>query len=174
MSSAMVFRTPRQLRAGDVVSFDVSVYLNGVFGALGDRLCRRRRYNRRGGARARSSRRRGARRGGRCVGPGRASPEVGPARATGRRPVRVQHSRAHRGHGIGDQFHMLPLVQHFRNRDRLELTPGMIFTIEPMLTEGSHSSRTWSARPGWTVLTTDGGGLPSRSAAHITEHGPTC
>ena len=44
--------------------------------------------------------------------------------------------------------------QHFRNRDYLDLVPGMIFTIEPMLAEGTGDCFEWSDR--WTVATSDG------------------
>ena len=45
--------------------------------------------------------------------------------------------------------------QHFRNRNYLELVPGMIFTIEPMLVEGSADCYEWEDQ--WTVATSDGG-----------------
>jgi len=61
----------------------------------------------------------------------------------------------YQGHGIGEVFHCAPFVQHFRNRDYLELVPGMIFTIEPMLVEGSGDCFEWSDH--WTVATSDGG-----------------
>ncbi|CAB9509021.1 aminopeptidase 1D, mitochondrial [Seminavis robusta] len=60
----------------------------------------------------------------------------------------------YRGHGIGHQFHCAPYVKHFRNRDRLELQPGMIFTIEPMFTMGSEECFEWE--DDWTVATVDG------------------
>lgn len=47
------------------------------------------------------------------------------------------------------------IIQHFRNMDALELVPGMIFTIEPMITEGSAECTEWSDN--WTVATMDGG-----------------
>ena len=59
------------------------------------------------------------------------------------------------GHGIGRQFHMLPFVQHFRNDDALLFREGMVFTIEPMLVEGSKECKTLN--DGWTVVTVDGG-----------------
>jgi len=59
------------------------------------------------------------------------------------------------GHGIGRQFHMAPFVQHFKNDDVLTLKPGMVFTIEPMICEGSKEIHV-SEADGWTVLTTDG------------------
>lgn len=37
----------------------------------------------------------------------------------------------------------------------MELLPGMIFTIEPMITEGSAKCGEWSDN--WTVVTQDGG-----------------
>ena len=63
--------------------------------------------------------------------------------------------RKYRGHGIGETFHCAPFVKHYRNSDRLELEPGMIFTIEPMLTEGSEECYEWD--DDWTVATADGG-----------------
>jgi methionyl aminopeptidase len=47
------------------------------------------------------------------------------------------------------------IFQHYRNNDKLTLQPGMIFTIEPMLTESSAECFEWSDE--WTVATVDGG-----------------
>ncbi|HSQ41588.1 MAG TPA: type I methionyl aminopeptidase, partial [Fibrobacteraceae bacterium] len=59
------------------------------------------------------------------------------------------------GHGIGRQFHEDLLVLHYRqNRPGIFLEEGMVFTIEPMINEG-----TWKVKllnDGWTVLTRDG------------------
>ena len=60
------------------------------------------------------------------------------------------------GHGIGENFHCPPFVKHYTNSDSLELDEGMVFTIEPMLTEGSENCTEW-ASDGWTVATLDGG-----------------
>ena len=60
----------------------------------------------------------------------------------------------YRGHGIGREFHCAPYVKHYRNRDRLTLEPGMIFTIEPMLVMGRQHCFEWE--DGWTVATYDG------------------
>lgn len=40
-------------------------------------------------------------------------------------------------------------------QDRLELKPGMTFTVEPIFTEGKQDTEVWS--DGWTVATKDGG-----------------
>lgn len=63
--------------------------------------------------------------------------------------------RQYRGHGISTDFHCAPFVKHFRNSDVMELLPGMIFTIEPMITENSAECDEWSDE--WTVVTRDGG-----------------
>lgn len=63
--------------------------------------------------------------------------------------------RHYRGHGIYEEFHRAPFVKHFRNDDRMELLPGMIFTIEPMITEGNADCYEWNDN--WTVVTRDGG-----------------
>lgn len=59
------------------------------------------------------------------------------------------------GHGIGHLLHMQPTVIHGRNNYRVPLVPGMIFTIEPMITEYRADTEVWS--DGWTVVTVDGG-----------------
>jgi len=50
------------------------------------------------------------------------------------------------------------------------MKPGMVFTIEPILTEGNNEIRVWD--DGWTAVTTDG--LWSAQIEHevlITEDG---
>lgn len=59
------------------------------------------------------------------------------------------------GHGIGGQFHMSPSVPHYYSADATTIMqPGMIFTIEPMITMGSWKERMWDN--GWTAVTSDG------------------
>jgi len=59
------------------------------------------------------------------------------------------------GHGTGRGFHEAPQVPHFGNAGRgARLTPGVVFTIEPMINAG-----TWEMRileDGWTAETLDG------------------
>jgi methionyl aminopeptidase len=59
------------------------------------------------------------------------------------------------GHGIGRSFHSGLVVPHYDaapNYDT-EMVPGMVFTIEPMLTLGSIAWDLWP--DGWTVTTKD-------------------
>jgi methionyl aminopeptidase len=62
----------------------------------------------------------------------------------------------YRGHGVSDVFHTAPFVKHYRNDDVLTLRPGMIFTIEPMLCQYSERCFEWE-HDNWTVSTVDGG-----------------
>lgn len=64
--------------------------------------------------------------------------------------------REYGGHGIGAQFHTDPWIPHFAgsaNMTRIE--PGMVFTVEPMLTMGSPKIR--QCADGWAVVAADGG-----------------
>ncbi|MCG5059029.1 MAG: type I methionyl aminopeptidase [Limnoraphis sp. WC205] len=59
------------------------------------------------------------------------------------------------GHGINTTFHTAPQVPHYGTTGKgKKLRPGMVFTIEPMINEG-----TWEAKvleDGWTAITIDG------------------
>lgn len=58
------------------------------------------------------------------------------------------------GHGVGRQFHMEPQIPHYGKRGTgMKLRPGMVFTIEPMLNEGSRHIKT--LRDQWTIVTGD-------------------
>jgi methionyl aminopeptidase len=60
------------------------------------------------------------------------------------------------GHGIGRRLHEgEPSVQHVGEPGTgLKLRPGMVFTIEPMINEGTYEWR--ELGDGWTVVTCDG------------------
>lgn len=75
------------------------------------------------------------------------------------------------GHGVGVDFHEAPQVPHHYNSIHIPLTPGMIFTIEPMINAGVRDAvidpetkwiaRTKDRKPSaqWehTILITDNG-----------------
>ena len=59
------------------------------------------------------------------------------------------------GHGIGLKFHEEPEVVHYgKKKTGMLLVPGMVFTIEPMINEGSYHV-TIDRKDGWTVRTKD-------------------
>lgn len=58
------------------------------------------------------------------------------------------------GHGIGRQFHEDPQVLHYFQRgESLILSPGMTFTIEPMINIGKPDVK--EMPDGWTIVTRD-------------------
>lgn len=76
------------------------------------------------------------------------------------------------GHGIGKSLHEDPPVPNYGIRGRgIELKPGIVLAIEPMVNEGTYKVEVKS--DGWTVVTMDG-----KLSAHfehtmaITENGP--
>jgi methionyl aminopeptidase len=63
--------------------------------------------------------------------------------------------RDYRGHGIGREMHEEPQVLNFgRPGTGMRLREGMVFTIEPMVNQGTRKVSTES--DGWTVVTNDG------------------
>lgn len=75
------------------------------------------------------------------------------------------------GHGIGKVFHTAPQVPHYGKRGKgARLEPGMCFTIEPMINEG-----TWEVEildDGWTAVTADGKlSAQFEHTIYVTENG---
>lgn len=59
------------------------------------------------------------------------------------------------GHGIGNEFHEDPQILHYVNHENnIEIKPGMIFTIEPMINVGNRHIKL--KKDNWTVVTKDG------------------
>ncbi|PXF45294.1 Methionine aminopeptidase 1A [Gracilariopsis chorda] len=59
------------------------------------------------------------------------------------------------GHGVNSVFHTTPNVMHFKNNEPAGiLKPGVTFTIEPMINEGTHRNVVWP--DDWTATTLDG------------------
>jgi len=58
------------------------------------------------------------------------------------------------GHGINSSFHSGLIIPHYDSPHATTvMQPGMTFTIEPMLTLGTHEYDMWD--DGWTVVTKD-------------------
>jgi len=59
------------------------------------------------------------------------------------------------GHGIGESFHSGLIIPHYDSAPQYSdvMEVGMVFTIEPMLTLGTHAWDMW--KDGWTVTTKD-------------------
>ncbi|QNP47118.1 type I methionyl aminopeptidase [Diaphorobacter aerolatus] len=90
----------------------------------------------------------------RAVKPGATLGDVGHAIQSIAERERFGVVRDYCGHGIGTVYHDEPQVLHYGQPGAgLLLEPGMIFTIEPMLTAGKATTR--ELADGWTVITHD-------------------
>ena len=76
------------------------------------------------------------------------------------------------GHGIGLEFHEEPFVSYVTPKgSEMVLVPGMMFTIEPMINQGTPEFYV-DADNGWTVYTDDDGlSAQIEYMVLVTEHG---
>jgi methionyl aminopeptidase len=170
--------------AGDLVKLDVSCFIGGVHGDT----CRTFVAGSGGGGGASSTDFAGSPdldAGGRHLalttkaaldaaiklcGPGVPIHAVGASIAAALAGARLEGVSAFAGHGIGGVFHTEPIVHHHVNDSPYIMRPGMTFTIEPMVTEGSGEVALWG--DGWTVVTADGGRAAQfEHTLLVTEHG---
>jgi methionyl aminopeptidase len=64
-------------------------------------------------------------------------------------------TRSYTGHGIGKLFHCAPNIPHYRNNKCAGfMKAGHIFTIEPMINQGTYKDILWN--DDWTAVTADG------------------
>jgi methionyl aminopeptidase len=160
------------LREGDIVNVDVTAYVDGMHGdtsatfAVGDPSALDGPTD---GLVATTAEATLA--GISAVRPGRSHREIGRTIepfAAGRGYGVI---RDYGGHGIGAVFHGAPHISHVVERgEGVGLVPGMTFTVEPMLTAGTHRHARWE--DGWTEVTEDL--LPSAQFEHtvvVTDDG---
>lgn len=63
--------------------------------------------------------------------------------------------RTYSGHGVGKCFHSNPTIPHYKKNKAVGImAPGHVFTIEPMINQGTYDDLLWP--DGWTSVTTDG------------------
>ena len=86
--------------------------------------------------------------------PGNTTGHIGEAIQVYAEAQRCSVVREFCGHGVGKLFHDAPNVLHYgRAGEGIELRPGMIFTIEPMINLGRPSVKVLG--DGWTAVTRD-------------------
>lgn len=142
----------RQLKNGDIVNIDVTVYIDGHHGDCSEtclvgevdeegchlvnitRLCLEEAIE--------------------ICAPGQNFSYIGTVIDACARRHKLRVVPNFIGHGIGSYFHGPPDIYHFRNRLPGIMQEGMTFTIEPALSLGSSQCRILS--DGWTAVTTDG------------------
>ncbi|PRX07137.1 UNVERIFIED_ORG: methionine aminopeptidase type I [Actinomadura viridilutea] len=140
------------LRDGDIINIDITAYIHGVHGdtdatfLCGDvdeesRLLVERT-------------REAMMRGIKAVAPGRAINVIGRVIESYAKRFGYGVVRDFTGHGIGTTFHSGLVIPHYDDPAATTvMQPGMTFTIEPMLTLGTHDYDIW--KDGWTVVTKD-------------------
>jgi methionyl aminopeptidase len=140
------------LEDGDIINVDVTAFIDGVHGdtdatfCVGDvseeaRLLVERTHE-------------AMMRGIRAVAPGRPINAIGRVIEAYARRFSYGVIRDFTGHGIHGTFHSGLYIPHYDNpRLDIVMEPGMTFTIEPMITLGTHDYDIWD--DGWTVVTKD-------------------
>ncbi|SCG52891.1 type I methionyl aminopeptidase [Micromonospora halophytica] len=140
------------LQDGDIINVDVTAYIGGVHGDTDATFCVGEVSEE---ARLLVERTHEAMmRGIKAVAPGRQINVVGRVIESYAKRFGYGVVRDFTGHGIGEAFHSGLYVPHYdspRPTDVME--PGMTFTIEPMITLGTHQYDMWD--DGWTVVTKD-------------------
>ncbi len=137
---------------GDIVNVDITAYLHGVHGdtdatyLVGDVEEESRLLV----ERTREAMMRGIK----AIAPGRQINVVGRVIESYARRFGYGVVREFTGHGIGTAFHSGLVVPHYDDpRATTVMEVGMTFTVEPMLTLGTHEWDMWA--DGWTVVTKD-------------------
>jgi methionyl aminopeptidase len=140
------------LRDGDIINVDITAFIDGVHGDTDATfLC---------GDVPEESRllvertREAMMRGIRAAKPGRALNVIGRVIESYAKRFGYGVVRDFTGHGINTSFHSGLIVPHYDSPHATTvMQPGMTFTIEPMLTLGTHEYDMWD--DGWTVVTKD-------------------
>ncbi|WP_422936364.1 type I methionyl aminopeptidase [Sinomonas sp. P47F7] len=141
------------LADGDIINIDITAFKDGVHGdtnhtfLVGDvdeesRLLVERTEE-------------SLRRAIKAVAPGREINVIGRAIESYARRFGYGVVRDFTGHGVGEAFHSGLIIPHYDAAPayRRVMEPGMVFTIEPMLTLGTIQWDMWD--DGWTVVTRD-------------------
>lgn len=146
-------RADEQLRAGDIINVDVTTELAGYHGDTSATFCVgavaapvRALVDATQAALVAAIA---------VVRPGARLGDIGAAIVSVARQAGLGVVREFCGHGIGREMHEAPQVPHVgRAGTGLRLRPGMVFTVEPMLTLGAPETRVLA--DGWTAVTVDG------------------
>jgi len=141
------------LDEGDIINIDITAFKNGVHGdsnrtfIVGEASPEATALV----ERTRESLNRGIK----AVAPGRAVNVIGRAIESYAKRFDYGVVRDFTGHGVGTAFHSGLIIPHYDAAPAYadELVPGMVFTIEPMLTLGSIEWEMWA--DDWTVVTRD-------------------
>lgn len=142
----------RKLEDGDIVNCDITIYLDGFHGDNSETVLVgnvEERYKR-----LVDDTRKCMNLGIEQIKPGNRIYDIGKAIEAYAIPRGYGIVHAFLGHGVGRFFHMDPQVPHHYDRKANQLMlPGMVFTVEPMITLGTHEPLFWD--DDWTAVTQD-------------------
>ncbi|MGO4593551.1 type I methionyl aminopeptidase [Leifsonia sp. 2TAF2] len=141
------------LQDGDIVNIDITAYKDGfhgdsnqtfIAGTASDEVTQLV-------DRTREALNRGIK----AVAPGRQVNVIGRAIESYAKRFGYGVVRDFTGHGVGAAFHSGLIIPHYDAAPAYDdvMEPGMVFTIEPMLTLGTHEWEMWA--DDWTVVTRD-------------------
>jgi methionyl aminopeptidase len=137
---------------GDLVNIDVTAYLDGYHGDLNSTFLVGEASEE--AALLVERTREALARGIRAVAPGRQVNVIGRAIEAYARRFDYGVVRDYTGHGVGRAFHTGLIIPHYDAPEfDTVMEPGMVFTIEPMLTIGGIEWDVWD--DDWTVVTRD-------------------
>lgn len=138
---------------GDIVNVDITAYLNGFHGDT-NRMFTVGQVSDTAQALVDHTRE-ALKRGIKAVAPGRQVNVIGRAIQTYAERMGYGVVRDFTGHGVGTHFHSGLIIPHYDSSPLYDdvMEPGMVFTIEPMLTLGTYEWTMWD--DGWTVVTKD-------------------
>jgi methionyl aminopeptidase len=143
---------PKPLREGDIVNIDVTLILDGWHGDT-SRMYPVGEISRRA-QRLLDVTHEALLRGIDAVRPGATTGHIGAAIQAYAEAERCSVVRDFCGHGLGQVFHDRPNILHYGERgEGVELKPGMLFTIEPMINLGKPAVKVLA--DGWTAVTRD-------------------
>jgi methionyl aminopeptidase len=141
------------VRDGDIINIDITAYLDGVHGDTNAMFL--------AGSVDEESRllvertQESLRRAIKAVMPGREINVIGRAISAYAKRFGYGVVRDFTGHGVGEAFHTGLIIPHYDAAPAYNrvMEPGMVFTIEPMLTLGTIEWDMWE--DGWTAVTKD-------------------
>ncbi|TCT12684.1 methionine aminopeptidase type I [Tepidamorphus gemmatus] len=142
----------KPLREGDIVNVDVTLIVDGWYGDS-SRMYPVGEISRRA-ERLIEVTWEAMMRGIGAVRPGNTTGDIGAAIQSYAEAERTSVVRDFCGHGLGRVFHDTPNILHFGEPgEGIELRPGMLFTIEPMINLGRPHVKVLG--DGWTAVTRD-------------------
>ncbi|KAI7869278.1 methionine aminopeptidase, merops subfamily M24 [Spinellus fusiger] len=158
----------RPLQEGDIINVDVTVYLNGYHGDTSATFLVGQVDD--NGRSLVECTRESLEKAIQICKPGVPFKEIGKAICEHAHGQGYSVSNELSGHGIGKEFHCYPLILHHINEEEGVMLPGMAFTIEPVLCQGSPMGVMWPDN--WTISTVDGGrSAQFEHTVFITENG---